>query len=270
MLSIDVLISTLNNGIEQIYDNEPPVVEGVQYIIIHQTSVAYELSSKIHKLLENRSDIKYHHIDTLGLSNSRNAALARASSDLVVFCDDDVYFLTDAFDKIRSVFDIDEEIDIATFKVVTPEGEPFKNYQSKAFTHTSKTLFRVSSIEVVAKRESLQKARLSFDTNFGLGSGLPASEENIFLLDCFKSKLNIKYFPEFINCHPSESTGKNWSNKAMRSSKLPFMYRCFGCPSYLIFILFAIKKYPEYRKDIGFFKMISENIKSLKKYIEVR
>lgn len=270
MLSIDVLISTLNNGIEQIYDNELPEVEGVQYIIIHQTSKAYEFSNNLSQLLEKRTDIKYHHTDTLGLSNSRNAALASASSDLVVFCDDDVYFLADAFKTIRNVFDKDDDIDIATFKVVTPEGEPFKNYQSKAFTHTSKTLFRVSSIEVVAKRESLQRARLSFDTNFGLGSDLPASEENIFLLDCFKNKLNIKYFPEFINCHPSESTGKNWSNKAMRSSKLPFMYRCFGYPSYLIFILFSIKKYPEYRKDIGFFQMLSENIKSLKKYIKVR
>ncbi|HHF2852442.1 TPA: glycosyltransferase [Vibrio diabolicus] len=264
MLTINVLISTLNDGIERLMFGNFPEDEAVTYIVVHQIKDSYVLTESIKEWLESRVDFLYYSSSDSGLSKSRNLALSKSFSDVVVFCDDDVSYVNEAFDIIKSSFD--GNVDIATFKVKTPDGLDFKKYNSNAFVHTNKTIFKVSSIEVAAKRESIMKKEVKFDERFGLGTQLPASEENIFLLDCFNKGLNLKYFPKTINLHPIESSGRDWGNKRMRSSKLSFMYRCFNVIGFFIFLLFAMKKYPEYRKSVSFFSFCKENIDVFFKY----
>lgn len=264
MLSVDVLISTMDKGLERIFNFNHPQSPKVKYIIIHQTSSDYVLSPCLKQWLNIRNDIQYFVSNDKGLSKSRNLALSVSTSDLVVFCDDDVFFKEDAFETIRKVFNEDKNIDINTFKVKTPEGRPFKNYSERKFTHTWRTIFKVSSIEVVARRSSLHG--LYFDTDFGLGTSLPASEENIFLLDCLNAGKKINFSPNYISVHPDESSGKNWGNQSMRSSKLSFFYRCFGFYSLPLFILFMLKKRTEYKTNISMYKMIKENAVSFIRY----
>ncbi|MBR9873084.1 MAG: glycosyltransferase family 2 protein [Vibrionaceae bacterium] len=260
MLTINVLISTLNDGIERLMSGRFPEDEAVKYIVVHQVKDGYVLKGNIEKWLESRADFLYYRSNDTGLSKSRNFALSKSSSDIVIFCDDDVSYVNDAFDIIKNSFDKNKKIDIATFKVKTLTGFDFKKYNSEGFRHTNKTIFKVSSIEVAAKRESIMSKEIKFDERFGLGTQLPASEENIFLLDCLKKGLNLNYFPNAINIHPMESSGRDWDNPKMRSSKLSFMYRCFNAIGFFVFLLFAIKKYPEYRKSVSFFSFCKENI----------
>ncbi|UTZ40104.1 glycosyltransferase family A protein [Vibrio campbellii] len=258
--TIDVLISTMGDGINRVYSQRHPIQSRVRYILVHQVTPDYSNSSEISKWLEGREDIIYLPFIEKGLSNSRNRALDAASAEIVMFCDDDVCYLPSAYKIVRNTLN-QREIDIATFKVQTPEGEGLKNYSEHSYQHNWRSVLKVSSIEVAAKRESIKNIR--FDTYFGLGTALPASEENIFLLDCLKQGLKLQYVPSFINLHPKESSGRDWSNQAMRSSKLTFFYRCFGLKAIPLFLVFAIKKRSEYQASIGIADFISENISRL-------
>jgi len=265
MISIEVLISTYGSGIENIF-NSPPIEEsGVRYIIVHQVSSDYMLSSDILETINVRPDIQYYELESVGLSKSRNYALSKASSELVLFCDDDVKYVDGAFSKIRQAFIENSDADIITFKVMTPEGEDFKTYPPVIMRHNKRTVFKISSIEVAARRNSL--LGLEFDEMFGLGSIYPASEENIFLMDALSSDKLIMFVPVAINFHPYETSGKNWANMKMSSSKLVFMFRCFGWFSLPIFIAFAVKKHSEYKRDLSLMKMIAINIDKLYGYL---
>lgn len=178
-----------------------------------------------------------------GLAKSRNHALNHAEADICHISDDDLEYLEDMKANILQAFIQYPEADIITFQIKTPDGLPYKKYKNKTFWHTKKTLMKVSSVEIVYRRESIKRVNLSFDIHFGLGSIFPTGEEIIFLTDALVKGLKILYIPTPIVVHPIESSGKNYDNIALIKAKGAMFYRIFGFSGYIIAMLFAYKKY---------------------------
>ena len=64
-----------------------------------------------------------------GVTKSRNNSIRLADGDIGLFSDDDVTYKDSYFDTVKNVFDSNNELDIALFKIRTPDGEPeYKNY----------------------------------------------------------------------------------------------------------------------------------------------
>jgi glycosyltransferase involved in cell wall biosynthesis len=211
MLKINVLISTLNNGIErvcQVLQNSKP---GISYIIIHQYTT--ENPQEIPKTLQ-REDVKIIQIQGRGLSLSRNEAIKVADGDIAIIADDDVEYMEDSFDVVKTVFEENEHADIICFKIKTLAGEPeYKEYFTAPTEIKSKFPHHPSSIEIAFRIKRLKEKQINFDHRLGLGccTVVQSGEEQAFLLDCLKNRLRIFYEPRYIVVHPYESTMKKFS-----------------------------------------------------------
>lgn len=217
------------------------------------------INSNILVINQNNNNFSYEtdHIriitfNEIGLSKSRNRAIENSKGDICLITDNDTVFKNNYKKIILQAFEDNPEADIITFQIETTEGKPYKKYRKDSFYHDKKSILRVNSIEIAFKREVIINSEIKFDEKFGLGSKYGLGEENIFLIDCFKKGLKIMYTPIPIVIHPLESTGTIF-NVSNTYSKGAVFFRLFGYKSILINIIFAIKKYKEYKNKFSFF-----------------
>lgn len=184
-----------------------------------------------------------------GLSKSRNRGIMQSDADIIVLTDNDIVFVENSEQLICETFNSNPKIDIATFKIMTPQKKSYKNYKSREFKHNIFSIMKVSSAEIVIKRKSIEG--IKYDERFGLGTDLPSGEENIFLSLCLARNLQIRFFPKTLCYHEMESSGKNLSNIPTSRAKGYIFKAIFGGLYFLPCFYFAIKKYPIYKKQFS-------------------
>lgn len=203
---LNVLISTFNDRIFHVKNVILDYREDVSYIVSHQyTGEKYKI---IPEEL-SRKDIAISQIPGFGVTKSRNNAIRLANGDVGLFSDDDVTYTNEYFDTIIQSFIKNELLDLALFKINTPDSFPeYKRYPEQPLK-LQKLPFSVGTIEIAFKIESIKKSKLLFDERFGAGQPLLiGSDESIFVLDCITKGLNVWFYPEYIVNHPFESTVK--------------------------------------------------------------
>lgn len=244
-MDFQVLISTMNPS--------PDSFKGKNFNVL----VISQNQTGIHFQDENLEFISF---DEKGLSKSRNRALENGKAELGLIADDDVAFCEDFDAKIKKAFQEFPDADIITFKILTPTGENYKNYPESSFKHTRKSIYTVSSVEIVFKLERLKKAGIKFDERFGLGASYPSGEETIFLNDAMNKGLNIYFVPEYIVMHPLESSGKIL-DASYYKSKGALIKRLYGYSFNLVLgMAFLIKQYLKPQKSISFFSSFKESL----------
>jgi hypothetical protein len=192
-MDIQVLISTTNPKPSDFYNLE------FNALIISQND-----QGKV----ENKERFKFLSFNERGLSKSRNRAILESSAEIGLIADDDLKYCKNFEEKIQSAFEKYPDADIITFKIVTPEGQPYKSYSDSPFKHSRSSVYKVSSVEIALKLRSIKSVGLKFDERFGLGAVYKSGEETIFLNDALDAGLNIYFIPENIVIHPIESSGK--------------------------------------------------------------
>ncbi len=202
---INILVSTINKGIchlDQLFLKQR---EDVSYIVSHQYTDEQYLTTPDFLM---REDVLVSHIPGSGVTKSRNNAIKLATAEISVIADDDVRYKDEWIDMLKNTFNADPELDMAIFKIKTLDGEPdYRAYPSAPAEF--KELSSVCSIEIAFRTARLKELNLNFDERFGVGSKLLiGSEERIFMHDCVKAGLKIKYFPEYLVQHPYLSTVK--------------------------------------------------------------
>lgn len=251
-LKIDVLCSTMYGKVPLIFirGTKPDDV-----IVINQC---------IEGANENKDFLNYYE---KGLSKSRNAAIFNAKAEICLIADNDVYYGDETFEKVRNAFLKYPEADILTFKIETPDGEPFKSYRENFFWHNKHSVAKVSSIEIAFRRKSIVQNRILFDENFGLGSRFATGEEYIFLRDALKKGLKAAFVPEVIVYHPKESSGGQFNNIELIEAKGAMIRRVFGISGYLVCMIFCLKKfrYSQYG-FLTFLKTILKGFRLVKNY----
>ncbi len=207
-MNLNILICTLDEGIKKANKILHPLRSDVKYIVSHQ--YRDEKHKVIPKELQ-REDIIVSQIPGVGLSRNRNNALRLADGDIALIADDDVRYLPEAFDLIREVFEKNTDVDVALFKIKTPEGEPeYKKYPEGEYCLNETRKHYISSIEIAFKIKAIKEANIVFDSKYGLGNNsFNRGEEEILLIDCFKAKLNVKYFPNYTVLHQPMSSAKS-------------------------------------------------------------
>lgn len=198
MLTLDILICSLNKGIVRVTDGMLPPMEGVRYIVSYQYTDERYLDL-IPEALTERTDVTLYKYKGRGLSVNRNLALDRATADLVMYMDDDAHLLPDTPALIRSAFDEDFTLDMAFFCASTYTGKPLKHYPTESFVIKQlPSSYTVSALEMAFRRGKVQ-GKLRFDERFGLGAQfLTCGEDEMWLLAALKAKLRIVYFPHKI------------------------------------------------------------------------
>jgi glycosyltransferase involved in cell wall biosynthesis len=264
MPSIDLLISTMNYRPGVLDKLLATVPEFVNVIIINQKTEASECEAQV----QLKPNATCHSFRERGLSRSRNRLISLATSDVVVISDDDVEFVPDAFEHVAEAFSENPGQDILTFKMLKPNGEPRKRYKSYPYQHNSFSIAKVSSCEIALRRERLRDIHIGYDESFGLGARYPMGEEVVFLMDCLKGGLKIRFIPIVISCHPEESTGRNFTT-ASEKTRGALFYRLYGPLSYLIGCLLYFRKRHMLARTIGYgvaLRAYSEGIHDCKEY----
>lgn len=178
-----------------------------------------------------------------GVSRSRNLGLNYCASKYAYIMDDDVLLDTNAIRVLVEKMEVDG-VDLATCKYIKESGTYPKRYLETGFSHTLFSAAKVSSIEICLKVDVIRNLGIKFDECFGLGTNLPSGEEYIFVTDCIKAGLNVKYYPVLIGVHPEFTSGLDFyteNNKVI--AKREMFKRIFGKKYIFFIIVFWLKKF---------------------------
>lgn len=231
-------------------------------IIINQT----DKEIKEEYCLEDKIVIKNY--NEKGLAKSRNRALYNNTYEFCLLTDDDVIYEKDIREKIIDAFDTNKDADIITFQYKKNHNIYGKKYKKKEFYHNRFSILKVSSIEIALRSEKINNLNIKYNELFGLGSKYIGGEEVIFLKDCLKKGLKIKYIPIPIAKHPDESSGKKIEKKIIFSRGAIFV-ELFNKFYWIFIVIFIIKKLKNY-KGFGRINAMKLMFKGAKEYMKLK
>ncbi len=231
-MTIDILISTIDHGIQSVPGVLLPQKEGVGYVVSMQyTSEKY--LSEIPDELKNRPDVKLLTLPGRGLSHNRNNAMENSTADVILIADDDERLMPDAVDNILRCYAENPDLDIALFHLDTIDGRPFKDYPTHEeimdYEDACDEGYYPSSLEISMRLRTVSSG-LRFDERFGLGSGIyPCGEEDVLLHHALKFGLNICLFPVVIAQTIDGTTGSRFLyDKDIQRAKGAVFRQCYG------------------------------------------
>lgn len=191
-----------------------------------------------------------------GLSASRNLAIGRATKELVLLADDDVTYITGYAQIVEREHEKSPEADIICFWVESKNSKRrIKRMRSKKIGYLE--VMRICSCQISMKLEKIKG--ISFDEEYGAGSIYNRGEEAIFLCDCLRKGLRIKYVNKKIaEVEQKESTWNTGYSKDFFQIQGKVFKRMYPRWYKVIAWQYAIRKYPQYRKQVSFQEAIKE------------
>lgn len=238
------------------------------YVVINQTD--FVKFPKFDNLNEDPSRIVLSNQER-GLSKSRNLAISNSFSDICLVSDDDIVFVDGFEDKIRKMYEDLPEADIIIYDYSTSD----KKRQCKRLGFSPKKLrlidlLKVSSVRISFKREKIENNNIKFNELFGAGSTFPSGEENLFLKDCFNSRLKIYYYPLVIcDVDFEESSWFNGFDEQYFQGKGALSYAFWGKIYHLYNLYFVISKYKLYHKNLSIIAALKNMYKGKIKFEQI-
>lgn len=220
-MTLQLLICTIDGGIDNVVDLILPPQPGIGYVVSWQHSTANGHRDVPAPLL--RDDIHVFHLEGRGLSRNRNNCLRQASADICLICDDDCRYTEQGLRSIIETFSANPSTDVATFKMHSPNSKHYPKTDCRL--KGTITSYYPSSVEIAFRRSSIQ-GRLQFNEHFGLGAQLfHCCEEEIFIHDAQALGLHCHFYPTVIveHDHPTTESSRA-STPGVLMGKGAFLY----------------------------------------------
>ena len=200
--SLTVAIATLADRMHRVDIDQLPVIAGVDYhIFVQDTPVALPTHP--------RSDITLTGLDSHGVTISRNAAIAAASGEILLFADDDLVLATYNYAALRTWFADHPNQDFVCGQLQDALGAPFKSYGPDMARVTRLNSAKVGTPELAVRVQSVRDAGVTFDTDFGAGSANWLGDEYIFLCDALRAGLQGRHIALHLATHAAPSSGQD-------------------------------------------------------------
>lgn len=158
------------------------------------------------------------HMTTLGLSVSRNAAMAALQSQWALLADDDITLDVRAFALLTKRLQEDtysDRVGALATRLMKDQNTPWREgVQDLSIlegrqTEVLRRIQRINSMELVLNVSALRGWGIQFDTRFGLGAPSTNGGEEVMLLDsilrCGGRIVPVDVAPRL---HPEESSGQ--------------------------------------------------------------
>ncbi|EOS8271167.1 glycosyltransferase family A protein [Bacillus cereus] len=259
-MTVKVLISTMRE------DNPKELIKKMN---ISTDAVLVNQCGFVEKSLFTIDDNQINYIcsDEIGLSRSRNMALQNASfNDIGIIADDDLRYVDNYANLIETAFNDNPEYDIIAFQV---EGinKHFKNYSDKSKKMNYITSLKVSSVEIAFRVNKIKQSGIEFNELFGSGANYRMGEENIFLYECLRKGLKIKYLPiKIADLYIGDSSWFSGFNQKYffdRGAVFTAMSRRW---STFLILQFAIRRYRRYKSEMSLLTSIKIMLKGRSNY----
>jgi len=229
MITLDILICTIDDGIIKIPEVLLPPMQGISWVVSMQYTDR-RLLDMVPDELRNRDDVCLTFIEGRGLSANRNNALAHSRADVVLIADDDCRYTSEDLRRAVRFMEHNPSYDIVCFASASYEGLPLKQYPKRPTLYKEAVSqgYYPSSVEICMRRN----LGLRFDERFGLGSKfLCAGEEDVFLHDAFRAGYTIVVNSLIVACTDSRTTGGHLvGNKKLQLTKGAVFRYIYGLP----------------------------------------
>ncbi|MCI9000467.1 MAG: glycosyltransferase family 2 protein [Clostridia bacterium] len=240
--SLQILISTINiETDEQVQQLVKKMNIKSDYLVVNQVKQKDEV------VICNKKVIT---LEKYGLSCSRNVAIKQANTEIIMLADDDVSYVENYNEIIKEAYRKNPKVDMICFWIESKNKErKVKRMPSGKVGYLR--VMRICSFQISMKRDNIKD--IYFDERFGSGSKYDRGEEGIFLCDCLRKGLKIKFINQKIGTvDQKESTWYKGFPKEYFEIQGKVFKRMYPKFYVLIIIQFAIRKYHQYRKQITF------------------
>lgn len=244
-MKIEVLISTMHQKNMDIFSLMNIKTDA---LAVNQCDYEYIQESKkdgdnTHRMIS---------LNERGLSRSRNTAIFNSSADICVIADDDLVYKDDYPQVINEAYEKYPDADVIAFSVPSTNALRPTKFLRDGNVNALQSM-KLSSFQLTFKRERVIEKNISFDTLFGAGSLFTCGEENIFLIECLKKGLKIKYSgSEIAVVNHRESTWYEGFNELYFKTKGAMFYRMSKAFWMPLIIQFAIRKHMLYKSSVSF------------------
>lgn len=236
-MTLDILICTIDEGIEKVPDVLMSPRDDVRYVVSMQWTgtravgdsyaddeverMEERLLERVPKVLKEREDVTLTFLKGRGLSRNRNHALAHATADVVLIADDDNRYTADLIRNVFEAYEAYPDADVIHFQALDLDCNCLHAYPADY----------VSSVEITFRRD----VKVRFDERFGLGSErLCSGEEEVWMKDVRDAGYCVRYVPEPIVMTPAGTTGAFFvGNAKLQMSKGATFKYVYGTPDAL-------------------------------------
>lgn len=250
-MKLEVLLSTMN------LKNEKENIKLINEMNINiDTLTINQITKEDIKTSSNlKSQNRLISVKEKGLSKSRNKAIENSKGDICIIADDDVKYENDFQNIIYREYNKNKKYDIICFFVKSKNERKIKRMITAPIGKLR--AMRICSFQITFKRKSIIEKNIRFNENFGAGTYFDRGEETIFLWECIKKGLKIK----FVNKKIAEVNHKNstWFHGFTEDYMVKqgrVFFELSNKYYKLLILQFAIRKYPLYRKNVGFIEAI--------------
>ena len=180
--------------------------------------------NSIEKFKYQDYDIVYLNFAEKGVGLNRNNSLMRATGDICLFADDDMIYENDYVKKVEKAFEENPKADILIFNLI--EKKPKRYIIKKKNKINYFNYMRYGTARIAVKLEKIKENAIYFNQCFGGGTEHCHGEDNLFLTECLKKKLQIYAIPEYI-ATLTEERGSTWENTSLDKylNDQGFLYR---------------------------------------------
>lgn len=236
-MKMQILISTMNQKDYSLLDRMNIQTDSIVVNQCDENSIT-EFKYKEHS-------IKWISLNERGVGLSRNTAWMRADADILLFADDDLVYEDEICEKIIKIFEENSKIDMFVFDIdIINDNREIKNY--RAIRHMHKlhwyNAMRYGACRFAIRRKALLRANISYSHMFGGGTPFGSGEDSLFLIECFKKKLNVFAYPlKIASVDSQESSWYRGADDKYYEDKGTLYYRCFPKIYPLIFVIYSAR-----------------------------
>ena len=204
-MNLQLLISTV--------DTRDPTAFLDRMNISTEAIVINQCDSVGHRsIIWNNKKVDWFNFNERGIGLSRNNALMRADKDIVLFADEDCFYIDNLEKTVVREFEKRPDVDILLFNFDCKNANdrnPLTIVKEKKINKFN--YMKYGAIHIAAKLKSIAKNRIYFSLLFGGGAKYSCGEDSIFLRDCLKAKLIVKTCPVTIG--EVDFSVSSWSGK---------------------------------------------------------
>jgi hypothetical protein len=215
----------------------------------------------------NEAKIKAYTFKERGVGLSRNNALLRSDSDLLLFSDEDIILNSSYAEMIIKEFALYPRADLILFNVEVDERRAtYRNTGHKRIRWYN--YGRYPAYSIAARTKNLHAANVTFSLLFGGGAKYCNGEDSLFLRDCLKKGLKIYGSPINIGREAyRESTWFTGYNEKFFNDRGALYHYLYGFMAKPLALRFLWAKRREMCREIKFkqaYRLIKSGIRSAK------
>ncbi len=244
---LTIAVSTIGGRLAHIDPQALPAGAAWRYLVLVQEPAAAWPAA-----LAARPDIDWLRLDSIGVAASRNRAIDVATTEYLLFCDDDIALLGERIASFIAAFDARPGAAILTGQTLRRDLSPSKAYAGRAHRLGLFNSAKTGTVEMMVRPARIRRAGVAFNTAFGAGARYPLGDEYIFIADCLRLGIEGWYVPIAIAVHDEPSSGSDWSSPGSAAARARVFDTVFGPLALPIKLLFLARHVGEFRSPAQF------------------